>query len=338
MLSPRAIRLLLKYFDSIDDSLAKKLLRKRTWDEEALTFLLTDLLDEESQQDHNVEYSHDNLVDDLSRTDEPISIDVTLDTHSYPKSMERYVTQSDVGFILSYQDQFSHKKSFQSGWLMQAKRLFPSKHKFDDGFTENSTFDSFDRVQHDRMKRLRDWAKCDFIRYMLYCPRPSSLDIYVRERLSSARSNAIGKNIFDYALGLELRDDLLSEKPTTAAGVFIALMDYFPETLLEVHSRLFSSVSPLSWFIVAQLAQTNGLLGIQEMRNIERRPEPFSPNNNLNNPIINGLIRGDCSVIEKDKLLVQVLENANRATILPAHTISVRVINGIDRPRRKKNI
>jgi len=200
MLSPRAIRLLLKYFDSVDESLARRLLRKRTWDEEALTFLLTELLDEESQQDHNVEYSHANLIDDLFRTDEPISIDVTLDTHSYPKSMERYVTQSDVGFILSYQDQFGHKKSFQAGWLMQAKRLFPSKRKFDHGFTENSKFDSLDRAQHDRMKRLRDWAKCDFIRYMLYCPRPSSLDTYVRERLSSARSNAIGTDIFDYAL------------------------------------------------------------------------------------------------------------------------------------------
>lgn len=338
MLSPRAIHLLLKYFDSIDELLARRLLRKRIWDEEALTFLLTDLLDEESQRDHKIKYSHVDLVADLSRTDEPISIDVTLDTHSYPKSVERYVTQSDIGFILSYQDQFDHQKSFQYGWLMQAKRLFPSKRKFEQGFTENSKFESFDRIQHDRMKRLRDWANCDFIRYMLYCPRPSSLDTFVRERLSAARSHAIGPNIFDYALGLELRDDLLSEKPTTAAGIFIALIDDFPETLLKVHSQLFGSVSPFSWFIVSHLAQTDGLLGIHRIRYSRRsRSGPHTPDNNLNNPTINGLIRGDYSVIEKDKSLVQILEDASRATILPAHTLSIRVINGIDRPRIKNN-
>lgn len=338
MLSPRAIRLLLKYFDSIDESLARRLSRKRIWDEEALTFLLTDLLDEESQQDHKIKYSHVDLVADLSRTDEPISIDVTLDTHSYPKSMERYVTQSDVGFILSYQDQFNHKRSFQYGWLMQAKRLFPSKRKFDHGFTENSRFESFDSMQHDRMRRLRDWANCDFIRYMLYCPRPSSLDTFVRERLSAARSDAISHDIFDYALGLELRDDLLAEKPTTAAGIFIALIDNFPETLLEVHSQLFTSVSPFSWFIVAQLAQTDGLREILRIRGSRRsKSGPHSPDTNLNNPTINGLIRGDYSVIEKDKSLVQILEDASRTAILPAHTISIRVINGIDRPRIKNN-
>lgn len=331
MLSPRAIHLFLRYFDSIDEALSRRLVRKRTWDEEALTFLLTELLDEEGQQDHNITYPHSDFLNDLSLSDEPLSIDVHLETHSYPKPMERYVTQSDIGMILSYHDQFDHKRSFRRGWLLQAKRLFRTRQNYEQGFTTNSRFESIDPEQHERMMRLRDWAKCDFIRYMLYCPRPSSLEKSVREHLSSARSRALATNIFDYALGLELRDDFLSESPTVAAGIFISLLDALPDSLLAVHQTLFREVSPFSWFLVSQLAQTDGISD----RSISGRfPQTFS-DLNLNNPVIEGLIRGDASAIRQDEKLVKVLEDAERAQILPAHTISIRVINGIDRPRNK---
>jgi len=332
MLSPRAIHLFLKYFDSIDEVLSRRLVRKRTWDEEPLTFLLTELLDEDAQPDHTLSYSHKELINDLSSSDEPLSISVQLETHSYPTPMERYVTQADIGLILSYEDQFNHDLSFRRGWLLQAKRLFPAHDRYRHGFTENSGFESQDTAQHERMLRLRDWAECDFIRYLLYCPRPSSLDKYVRERLSAARARALAVDIFDFALGLELRDDLLSTNPTVAAGVFVALLDNLPDSLLAVHSALFSGVLPFSWFIVSQLAQTDGI-NIRHRMVIDGRPDP-----NLNNPIIEGLIRGDVDAIKQDRELVAVLENFERARILPAYTITVRVINGIDRPRNERNV
>lgn len=334
MLSPRAIRLFLRYFDSIDQALSRRLVRKRTWDEEALTFLLTELLDQEAQSDHNLPYPHDQLERDLSTTDEPLAVVVNLETHSYTKSMERYVTQSDIGFILSYEDQFNHEASFRRGWLMQAKRLFPSRQHHEHGFTVNSRFESLDSEQHDRMKALRDWAKCDFIRYLLYCPRPAALDKGTREQLTSARATAHARDIFDFALGLELRDDFLSDSPTVAAGVFIAMLDTLPESLLAIHQSLFSAVTPFSWFIVNQLAQTSGINARRDME-MEMRERKRGDDANLNNPIIDGLIRGDSSVIKQDETLMGVLEDTERATILPAHTVTVRVINGLDRPQRE---
>lgn len=109
MISPQAIRLLLQHFDSLDRSLSRRLVRKRPWDEEALTSLLCDLLDEDCQQDENVQYPIISLLEDLSATDEPISFSASINTHSYPKSVERYVTQSDIGLIVEYQDQFESK-------------------------------------------------------------------------------------------------------------------------------------------------------------------------------------------------------------------------------------
>lgn len=328
MLSPRSVHLLLKYFDSIDDALSRRLVRRRVWDEEALTFLLTELLDDECQEDHRLTYKQSDLLNDLAMTDEPLSIDVTLDTHSYPKSMERYVTQSDIGFILSYQNQFMHKSSFKAGWLMQAKRLFHDKKSHNREYTTHSGFESINKAQHDRMKKIRDWAECDFIKYLLYCPRPSYLERELREHLSMARSTTLSRDIFDYTMGLELRDDLLSNCPTTAAGIFVAQLDSLPKSLLEIHKSIFEKVTPLSWFIVTQLAQSEGIR-IREHHRMER--ELGRSGSNLNNPIINGLVRGDHSVIKEDSKLVAVLEDASQAKILPAHTLTVKVVNGVDR-------
>nr|VFJ58919.1 MAG: hypothetical protein BECKDK2373C_GA0170839_106831 [Candidatus Kentron sp. DK] len=68
MLSPRAIHLFLKYFDSIDEVLSRRLVRKRTWDEPALTFLLTELLDEDAQPDHSLPYPHVHLISARQKT------------------------------------------------------------------------------------------------------------------------------------------------------------------------------------------------------------------------------------------------------------------------------
>jgi hypothetical protein len=321
----------LKYFDSIDQTLSRRLVRKRTWDEEALTFLLTELLDEEGQPDHNVPYPHDTFLRDLSATDEPMSVTTQLETHSYPKPMERYVTQSDIGFMLTYEDRFNHEASFRRGWLLQAKRLFHSRQPHEHGFTANSRFESVDGGQHERMKRLRDWAQCDFIRYLLYCPRPSTLDRNVREHLCSARFRALAGNIFDYSLGLELRDDCLSENPTVAAGIFVALLDKLPDSLAAVHASLFRGICPFSWFIVSQLAESHGIWARDGFDDL-LRPRG-GPDQNLNNPIVEALIRGDAEVFSRDATLMEVIDHPERAQILPSHTITVRVINGVDRPR-----
>lgn len=51
MISLKAIRLILRHFDSIDYCVSKRLMRKRPWSEPALTSLLCDLLDQDDQVD-----------------------------------------------------------------------------------------------------------------------------------------------------------------------------------------------------------------------------------------------------------------------------------------------
>jgi hypothetical protein len=90
MLSPRAIRLLLRHFDALDEVVARRLTRKRPWQEEALTGLLCDLLDAETQIEEKVTYTLSQLHEDLSNSDEPVGIRLKIDSHQYPKHLERW--------------------------------------------------------------------------------------------------------------------------------------------------------------------------------------------------------------------------------------------------------
>ncbi|KIG10923.1 hypothetical protein [Caballeronia concitans] len=326
MLSPRAIRLILRHFDALDEAVAKRLTRKRPWQEEALTGLLCDLLDAETQVEEKVSYTLNQLHEDLAKSDEPVGIRLEIDSHQYPKHLERWVTQADFGLIIKYQDQFDHNHSTSAAWLMQAKRAFPARNG---DYETNSKFASADAAQDARMKALRDWAGEDFIRYFLYCPRPRDLQQPVREALNQARTNALSGDIFDYTLGLELRDDMLSASPTIAAGLFVSMLDEIPKTLLETHSSLFSRTTPFSWFIIQHMA--NGRHSIHHRR---ASPESIrAGTRGRRSREIEQLVRGDHRVLAGMEL-PDSLSLDTQARILPAHTITISVICGLDRPRQ----
>jgi hypothetical protein len=201
---------------------------------------------------------------------------------------------------------------------------FPSRNG---GYETGSKFASADAEQDLRMKTLRDWAGEDFIRYFLYCPRPKDLEQPVREALNQVRTNALSGDIFDYTLGLELRDDLLSASPTIAAGLFVSSLDNVPKTLLETHASLFSQTTPFSWFIIQHMA--NGRHSIHH-----RRPGQESSLSGSSGPRstkIERLVRGDHRVLDG----MQLPRSLNAETpprILPVHTIEVSVTCGLDRP------
>lgn len=324
MLSPRAIRLLLRHFDALDEVVARRLTRKRPWQEEALTGLLCDLLDAETQVEEKVSYTLSQLREDLRNSDEPIGIRLSINSHQYPKHLERWVTQADFGLIIDYQDQFEPSNSLSLAWLMQAKRVFPSP---SGAYETSSEFSSTNAAQHARMETLRDWAEEDFIRYFLYCPRPKNLQQPVREALNQARTNALSGEIFDYTLGLELRDDLISDSPTIAAGLFVTSLDDVPKTLLETHSSLFSQSTPFSWFIIQHMVSGQSI-GHHRSSPVSVRASSPGPRSSE----IKRLVRGDHRVLEGMEL-PKSLSADSTPRVLPAHTIEVTVTCGLDRPR-----
>lgn len=320
MISPRAIQLILQHFDCIDKYVAQRLLRKRPWQEPALTTLLCDLFDRDVQREEKIEYTADQLNRDLRAADDPIHVSLCIDTHQYTPAVENLITQSDLGLILTFSNQFDPSSSWIRGWLLQAKRLKPTRAN-PPTYDGRSRIDSWDAAQSARIEDLRNRVGSDFIRYLLYCPRPSALDQNLRALLSHQRNSAVGHKIFDYSLGLQLRDDLLSSSPTTAAGVFVSRTDNPPSTLKEIHGLLFQGTTPLSWFIVQHFSPY-----------WDHGRDLSSEHGNIDNPIVNGIIRGDADVL-RSRAAREVLGDLPLFHTLPAHTIEIGVTVGPELPQ-----
>lgn len=273
MISPRLIKLLLKHFDSIDAAVTARLVRKRPWHEPALTSLLCEYLDDEVEPDSPLSYPRSELTRDMACGEEAVTVKLRVDTHEYDSRIERYVTQSDLGLVIRVTDRFEVDRSFAIAWLLQAKRLFPESLN-PLRYTASSVFESFNQEQKKRMDRLRERLKVDLLRYLLYCPRPATLEEGTRQELAYRRQSRLGGGIFDYTLGLQIRDELLSETSTLSAGIFTSACDDAPGTLRDVHSGILHTTSPLSWFIVSHLAR--GRYGVRDsMEGPHGRPMPF---------------------------------------------------------------
>lgn len=265
---------------------------------------------------------HKNFV----RFDEPISIRLKVETHQYPKHLERWVTQSDLGLVVNYQNQFAPEFSLRRSWLLQAKRVFPSSGG--NSYDRYSAFPSRDSEQEKRMRYLRDWAGEDFIRFLLYCPRPKTLGQPVRETLNQLRTNALSRNIFDYAFGLQLRDDLLSENPTVAAGMFVAPLDHCPSNLGDVHQSLFNQTIPFAWFMIEHLTS-----GVSHGCGVHHPGGEDRPSSSRTRDI-ERLVRGDHRVLEGFDL-PESLSSDTPPRVLPVYTVEVEVTCGLERPNRR---
>ena len=88
-----------------------------------------------------------------------------------------------------------------------------------------------------------------------------------------------------------------------------------PESFLKLHQSIFKGVTPFSWFIVSQLAQNPGIRS-HDLLDVVRNG---GPKTNLNNPIIDGFLRGDALVIKQEESLASLLDKVEKADPACAH-------------------
>lgn len=313
MLSPLANHLIIKHFDAIDRTVTSKLLYKRPRDEEDITKSLVDALDHECQVQEGISYTVDQLNSDLLLAGEPTFVQLDIETHSYNKKWEHYVSQSDIGLIINYRNYYDMSLSNSRAWLFQAKRVFPLKGKVND-YGIKSKFESYDSDQHDRIKELLKFVDIDFFKYLLYCPRPDFLSDDVRMHLSYLRGKSLNTRIFDFVHGQELLDDLRKGAPTLAAGIFVSDLDSFPKEFGDLHKGILEKYNPFSWFILNHLVTSHHYF------------DEKNENSNINNEIANKIVRGDPSVI--DEILKEFDIKQKPSKILPAATITISVSQG----------
>ncbi|MFG6432570.1 hypothetical protein [Roseateles sp. LYH14W] len=252
MLSPFAIKQLIRYFDSIDRAVVSPMVGKRPKDEEYLTELLIDLLDEEVGVDVRLDFPLHELRATLSNAGDPLDVSFSLETHKHPKKYENLVSQADIGLIVRYQNYYEPSQSGQRSWLLQAKRLFPDSLS-PLRYSTISTFKSKTPKQQIRIEDLAKFINLDSFRYLLYCPRPNTLDADVAKELAYHRNKAVVGHIYDYAYGQALYDEVAAGGTSIGAGIFVANHKHTPANLGQVHSQVMRSTMPLSWFLLQHI-------------------------------------------------------------------------------------
>lgn len=320
MLSPYAIHHLLKHFDAIDRAVTRQMTYPRPKDEEQLTGTLVDLLDEEVQLLEKVEYNVKSLRADLSEASEPIQVGFDLETHKYSKEFEGRVSQADLGLIVKYENNYEPQLSGQRSWLLQAKRVYPTS--LDPTHYEpRATFGAVNAAQEQRIRELVKFVDCDFFRYLLYCPRPETLDESTRLELSYFRGKALSDEIFDFAYGLELRDDIRSGSKTVASGIYVSDIVDAPKNLGSVHASIFSTTTPLSWFLIQHIP-TGGHRGWSRETLLDGHTD---------HDIVSKIVRGDPEVVAE---ITGALSDRNwNGVLLPASTLTVTISMGAQNAR-----
>ncbi len=315
MLSPFAIHHLLKHFDSIDRAVTSKMTYPRPKDEEELTGSLVDMLDERVQVRESIGYNIQDLRHDLTEASEPLGVKFSIETHKYKKEFEGRVSQADLGLIVNYENNFEPHLSGRRSWLLQAKRVYPTSLD-PTRYNAQSIFGALNAKQDQRIQELIKFVGDDFFRYLLYCPRPEILEEEDRLELAYYRGKSFQENLFDFAYGLELRDDIRNGSKTVAAGIYVSSVQSVPKCLGEVHAGIFDRATPLSWFLVQHLPGR-----------LDRDWEPTSHlQGHDDTELASKIVRGDPEVVD---IIADVLSDKNwTGTMLPAATLTVTLTAG----------
>ncbi|TAF07970.1 MAG: hypothetical protein EAZ77_08045 [Nostocales cyanobacterium] len=327
MISRKAANFIIRHLDAIDKAVSKRLMRKRPWFETALTSLLCDLLDGETQDEQNLEYSLEKLNKDLNEIDGLLDISFAIDTHEYNQNVEHYITQSDIGFILNFEDHLLQEESWSAAYLLQAKRLSPFKPEHPIRYNEKSGF-NIDTEQMTRIYCLNKILGVNCIKYLLYCPRPSMLDNITEKKLSHLRNQTLENwtQFFDNIFWLEFyqKSELLED--SLAAGIFVNEIENLPTNLGNVHKSIFKICLPFSWFIVQHFFGSK----FDEVKNFkcsnyDYRKEEMENTKWESIKWVHDIVSGKTEAIDK---LVQKLSNIpedKKFRFLPKHTISLTI-------------
>lgn len=111
MITPKAFIQIINHFDEIDKIVSARTMRKRPWLEVALTSLLCDLLDEQTQDDEKLNYTFKQLQVDLIKDDSLFGIHLCVETIEFNSIYERYISQSDIGLNLIFENKIEPQYS-----------------------------------------------------------------------------------------------------------------------------------------------------------------------------------------------------------------------------------
>lgn len=210
VLGPYEVKCFSRYFKGVDLLLAKRFSFGFVPDEEHLTLILCELLDERASKLHLLPYSLSDLNNDLTKNGGLLHTEFSISTTDYNKRQEGCITQSDIGIVLEYQDYIEPNNNFSNAMLLQAKKLFLAN----SDYNLSSIYESFDTAQHERLEELnKSYVEkgCgnECIKYLMYNPSLEAIPKHEQQKVLHQQMKLDATSIFDYTIGLQRYKELI---------------------------------------------------------------------------------------------------------------------------------
>lgn len=328
MIGPQHLPFLITYFDGIDAALSGRLLRVVPPDEPALTNELCALMDADTQRREKLlEFNIDRLNAALAACGDDVQFDLRIDTHPHNPRMEAFVSQSDLGLIIEYQNHVLPDENWFRAYLLQAKRLHRTGGSGE--YDDRSFFRSVDHRQHDRLEELAKRFGEEFFGYILYCPPVPHLTAHTATKVRALHTRNLSRPIYDYVGGLSLFDYLKKNAGRIDAGIWLTPITTMPSRILDVHADAFQGASPFSWFFLEHLTNPPA-----RARRDRGRLRPHREPEDEREKLIRDVVSGDSGAID-EFLRVADGEKARdlpQIAILPKSTITITVSVGASLP------
>ncbi len=154
------------FFDEVDKTITEEMQSSESVMEESLTFVLARLLDGKSTFQRLLDYSLQQLNDDLERCGSGSRVTIEFETNEHKKSFESSVSFADLGIILK-RDHSIFGPSYTKAIIVQSKKLYPRK----DSYRIHCGYDAFDIKQFQGLKKIASKYGWRGVLYFLYNPK-----------------------------------------------------------------------------------------------------------------------------------------------------------------------
>ncbi|MBY0317930.1 MAG: hypothetical protein K2X72_04350 [Reyranella sp.] len=175
-----------RYLDGVSQALARRFNGGSSPNEENLTFLLCELLDEGTTGLHLLHYPLTKAKEELAKSDGGVTLDVMFETHEHSKHVEHHFSGADLGVIFVFEHPFFGRS--ERAILLQAKRLFPDTRN---DYTLKADFRSFHAAQRDFLRTIADRFDAeDAVFYLWYAPSSTAFTINDAKVLRSLEAHS----------------------------------------------------------------------------------------------------------------------------------------------------
>jgi hypothetical protein len=324
LIGPQHIPLFVRYFDGIDEQIARRLLRRVPPGEATLTDEFCSLMDIDNQRRESLlDYDADDLNEALFGLGGDLHFDLQIDTHQYTQAYEGYVSQADFGLVLQYNNHLFPERDWRVAYLMQAKRLMPAA---GGTYDMSSSFASLNAAQQTRLARLSDVLGPNALRYFLYCPPTAGYEAQIQTLVRALHTSNLATLIYDYAVGLALHEHV-ALNGGISNGLWVTDITRPPSNAQTLHARAFSSARPLTWFFLQHFDRARRFTFDYDEPDLDDPAEPDQERRAY------GIATGDETVIaevlgELEKSDPRDGRRPETFKVLPANTVTIGVSSG----------